>query len=393
MTAQNGSTKRVYLDYSASTPVAPEVVVAMEPYWSDVYGNAGAIHSEGVKAKEAITDARIACANLVHGNEDEIIFTSGGTESNSLAIYGPIKAARKAGRENKDIHVITSMVEHASVLDSFRDMENDGIAVSYLAPDKEGKITPESLQQALRQETVLISLMYVNSEIGTQYPLAEYAKVIREHKKKNNETVYPLFHTDASQGAVYCTIDVELLHVDLMTIDAQKMYGPKGIGFLYIRRGTPVAPILLGGDQERNMRAGTPNTPLIVGQAVALQLALDNRREETERVTTLRDYFIDRVLTEIPGAELNGARDERIAHNTNFAFKGQDAEMLVLRLDAQGIAASTKSACKGARGGSEVVRALGKGEEYAHSSIRFSLGRHTTKEDLDYTIETLKKVL
>ncbi len=382
--------KRIYLDHAASTPVFPEVVEAMLPYWNQEFGNAGGIHTEGVIAKRQIEEAREASAHLLSVKASDIIFTSGGTESNNLAIFGFADALIEKGTPLSDMHFITGAIEHASVLDCFKVLERRGAMLTVVPVTPDGFVTPESIASAITGKTVLVSIMYANSEIGTIQPIREIGEAIR--KASSARKIY--FHTDASQAPTYLSCHAESLGVDLMTIDAQKMYGPKGVGFLYIKNGTPIAPLMRGGSQERNLRPGTPDVPLLVGMALACDMVDAMRKEKVESVSKLRDHFIDRVLTEVPGADLNGARDRRLPNNANFSFPGLSGEMIVLALDQKGIAAATRSACHvGEKAGSHVIQALGKGDAYATSAIRFSLGRSTTLEEIDYTVDALTEIV
>ncbi len=394
----NTTLGRIYCDFAASTPVAPEVMAEMMPYWSEHFGNASAVHAEGRAAKEAIESARARCAEVIGGTANGIYFTSGGTEGNNFAVFGVVDAyLAKTGKSLNEVHIITLSVEHSSLLDCVRLLERRGASVTYLPVDREGRLDLNDLREALRPETVLVSLMLVNSEIGVVYPLKECVHIIREYRRiveqPDGTMMYPVFHTDASQGCVYLDCDVRKLGVDVITMDAQKVYGPKGVGFVHVARGVPIAPVLHGGGQERGLRPGTPNTPLIVGMAKAFELANERRDAEVERMTPLRDHFIDRVLAEVPGAELNGARDTRIANNASIAIPGKHAEMLLLRLDSMGIACSTKSPCKGVSGGSHVILALGKGEACATGTLRFSFGRSTTAQDIDRVVDALAEVV
>lgn len=380
----------IYLDHAASTPVLPSVLEAMAPFWSESFGNAGAIHSLGVLAKRALESAREECAKLLEVKATDIIFTSGGTESNNLAIFGLIEALAEKGTAYADMHCITGAVEHASVLDCFRALEKKGVKLTIVPVGEDGVLHADAVAEAIIPQTVLVSVMYANSEIGTIQPIREIAEAI--HAKAPTQKIY--FHTDASQAPVYLSCHADTLGVDLMTVDAQKMYGPKGSGFLYIKNGTPIMPLMRGGTQERGLRPGTPVTMLAVAMGKVCTIALHDRKDENERVTALRDYFISAIEKEIPTASLNGSRTNRLPNNVNFSFPGLSGEMIVLGLDQKGIAASTRSACHvGEKGGSHVVRALGKGEEYATSAVRFSFGRMTTKEDLEYAVRTLKEVV
>ncbi len=384
--------RRIYLDHAASTPVDERVIAAMQPYWSVSFGNQGAIHREGQEAKAAIESARERVAHLLNAHPDEITFTGSGTEANNLAIFGVVDAVcLSIDKDLSQVHLITSQVEHSSVLDCFKRLEEKGAQVTYLPVDEEGWVDPAVLGAALRNDTILVSLMYVNSEIGNVYPLSEFARVIKEHRRDRD--AYPLyFHTDASQGPTYVSCSVETVGVDLMTIDAQKMYGPKGVGALVHRRGVGLTPLLFGGGQEKGMRPGTPATPLIVALAESLALVTERREAEVERLTLLRDAFLADIEARVPAAHLNGPREGRSPANVSVSFPGFDAEELVLRLDAKGIAVSTKSVCRGTQGSSHVIAALGKGQEYATSMVRFSLGTATTEEDLRYTVDMLAMI-
>ncbi len=386
------SKSRIYLDHAASTPVLPEVMDRMAPYWNDVFANAGAIHSDGVKAKQALEDAREVCAKSLGVKSSDIIFTSGGTEGNNLAIFGLAESLLDSGLAYGDMHFITGAIEHASVLDCFKVLEKKGASFTIVPVGEEGLIYPEDVAAAITEKTVLVSIMYANSEIGTIQPIRDISEAIKKKIAGSAQKIY--FHTDACQAPVYLSCHADTLGVDLMTIDAQKLYGPKGSGALYIKQGTPIAPIMRGGNQERNLRPGTPVVMLAVGLAEALKIADLNRTEESERVLELRDYFIDEVLKEIPTAHVNGSRKNRLPNNANFSFPGKLAEMIVLGLDQKGISASTRSACHiNEKGGSHVVRALGLGEDYATSAVRFSLGRSTTKEMIDATVAALKETI
>jgi cysteine desulfurase len=382
--------ERIYLDHAASTPVLPEVLEAMAPYWNQTFANAGAIHEDGVRAKRALEEAREKCAKFLSVKSTDIIFTSGGTESNNLAIFGLVRALREKGVAYGDMHFVTGAIEHASVLDCFKVLEKEGASITIVEVGEDGIVAPEKIVSALTDKTVLVSIMYANSEIGTIQPIREIGEAIRKAGKA--QKIY--FHTDACQAPVYLHCQADTLGVDLMTIDAQKLYGPKGSGFLYVKNGTPIASIMQGGNQERSLRPGTPVVMLSVGAAKACEIAEESRKAESERVLALSEHFLERVLAEVPTAKLNGSRMNRLPNNANFSFLGSSAEMIVLALDQKGISASTRSACHiGEKGASHVVLALGKGEEYAKSAVRFTLGRQTTKEMMDTTVEALKEIL
>ena len=384
---------RIYMDYAAATPVDDAVLVAMQPYWQEQYGNAGALHTEGQQAKAAIEQAREICAQAAHAHSDEIIFTSGGTEGNNFAIFGVVRALEKTGKKVSDMHFITTEIEHSSVRDCFRVLKEQGAEVTHLPTLPDGRIDPEDIKKNIRENTVLVSVMYVNNEIGTVLPISEVGKVVRAYRSEH-KSAYPVFHVDACQAPLYLSCDVEKLGVDLMTVDGQKLYGPKGAGYLYQRRGTLLEPLLYGGNQERSMRPGTPVTPLIIGLAKAIELAEERREAETARLKALQEYFFERIEKEFAEAEINGSKEHRVPNNINVSFPGLDAESLLLQMDAKGIAISTRSACLfGTEGGSFVVTALGKDLSCATSSIRFTMGKGSTKEHVDRTIEALEEVV
>lgn len=385
--------KRIYLDHAASTPVDPDVLQAMQPYWNSDFANASAIHQEGVAAKRALENARAEVATVLSCQSEEITFVSGGTEANNLGILGVVHAwCREHDKELSDVHLITLSVEHSSVLDCFLELQSQGAQLTLLPVSSEGKLDLAEFRNALQENTVLVSIMQVNSEIGIHYPLSECARVVAEHRQVTGLS-YPYLHTDASQGPSYCEVNVQSLGVDLMTLDAQKIYGPKGIGALYHKKHVPLAPVLLGGGQERGLRPGTPAVGLAVGLTKALQLVTSRKTEVCERLEKLRVEFVTSVQENIADAKLNGSLTDSAPHIISFSFLGRDAEETVLRLDSKGIAVSTKSVCKGASGSSHVIAALGKGSEYATSMVRFSMGHATTKEDMERTFAALKEIL
>ena len=390
-----GKRKRIYLDYSAATPLDPDVLKKMEPYWNEHFGNAGALHQEGVESKRVLNEARKDIATSIFAKPEEIIFTASGTEGNSLAILGFMKSLEvrlgKDNKSNKDVHIITSSAEHPSALDCFRLFQNDGTSVDFIDFDSRGIINPKEIRKMLRKETVFISLSYVNNEIGTVQPIKEIAKEIRAHEKETGAKI--VFHIDASQAPLYFDCTPNNLGVDLMTIDGQKIYGPKGVCFLYKRNGVNIEPIMKGGNQEFGLRPGTENIPLIVGLKESFVKAVHNREQEVKDIKSLQDYFIALLEQHIPQAILNGDRELRSPNNVNISIPGMDNEYLVIALDEQGIAISTKSACLGHGNGthSYVIALLykDKGIDIAKSSVRFSLGRGITKKDIKYVISVL----
>ena len=387
------SKKRLYLDYAAATPLNSRVQRSMEQYWSDTFGNAGSLHKEGIAAKQALEHARGEIAKNIGARNSEIVFTSGSTESNNLAIFGTVAARQKEGVALRDMHAVTSVIEHPSVLNCFKELEEMGVRVTYLPVDRYGFVSAEAMYQSLLRETVIVSIMYANSEIGTVEPIAKIAHVVQKWRAENKQT-FPYIHTDASQTPLYLPCNTQSLGVDLMSLDAQKIYGPKGVGCLYIKNRVMINSIYKGGSQENNVSAGTENIPLIVGFSCALSIAISNRETEVKKVTLLRDYFIQELLRNIKGAELNGSAEKRIANNINVSIPGFESEFLVIALDDKGIATSSKSACIGEETEkSYVVSALGKNDTLASSSLRFSLGSATVKKDIAHTVKILCDIL
>lgn len=382
---------RIYLDNAASTAVDKKVVEAMKPYWNEKYGNAGGIlHSEGLEARDTIKKARSDLASYINSQENEVIFTSGGTEGNNLAILGVMRELDNSGVPIENTHIITTTIEHSSVLDIFKYLEKHGAKVSYVPVDENGLVKAEDIKDEINDNTVLVSIMMANNEIGTIQPIEEIGRMISSMKKGRDLPLY--YHTDASQASLFLKIDVNTLHADLITFDAQKMYGPKGVGFLYKHKDVKLQPLFIGGNQEFGLRPGTPNTPLIVGLHKTFELIEESREKNNVQMIEFRDYFI-KELEEL-GAKLNGDREKRIPSNINVSFSGIDSEFFVISLNEKGIACSTKSACIGPNtGGSYVIDALGKGKEESSSSVRFSLSKYTTKKELDTALKAIKEVL
>lgn len=385
---------RVYLDYAATTPVDPAVFAAMKPYFSRFFGNAMSIHSFGQTAQKAIDKARTQTSEFFHCQPHEIIFTSGATESNNLAIKGVVKSYYS--KFTKKPHIITTAFEHHCVLNACVSLEKENLAeVTYIKPDKEGLIRIRDIKKSIKPNTILISIMYVNNEIGIVQTIAEIGKLIKNINSKIPNTKYQiLFHTDATQAVNYFDCNVEKLGVDLLSMSAHKIYGPKGVGALYIKKGTPIKKIQDGGDQEYKMRAGTHNVPGIVGLGEALERITRNVKRETRKIEKLRDYLIKRILKEISGSHLNGSRKKRSPANANFRFDNVEGEGLILSLDMEGIAGSTGSACSsGALTPSHVLLSLGLKPEQVHGSLRLTLGKYTTKKEVDYAISRMKEAI
>ncbi|MEI6528708.1 MAG: cysteine desulfurase family protein [bacterium] len=393
--------KIIYLDNAATTPVRPEVFAVMKKHFSEDFGNPGSITKIGVTAKGAVLAARKTIADILAARPKEIIFTGSGTEANNLAILGVARDLEKKGHKISDLHFIATNIEHSSITECFKEIERLGGKVDYLPVQNSGLINPKDLRKALKDNTALVSIGYANGEIGIIQPIREIAKEVR-HAKKNNKLAkqdgpvlngLPYLHTDASQAAQYLNLNINQLGVDLMTIDAQKIYGPKGVGALFVKDGVEVEPIIFGGGQERGLRSGTENVAGIAGFAKALELVGKNKIKESKRVAILRDYFIKKIKQAIPKAILNGDEIDRLPNNVNISIPGIDAEFTVLCLDEKGIVCSTRSACVRDGDGSQVVRVLGGGEEVARSSLRFSLGIYTTKKDLDFAVKKLTDIV
>lgn len=366
--------KRIYMDHSATTPVAPEVLEAMLPYFTEMFGNASSLHSFGLEAKEALEESRSKVAALIGAQPEEIVFTSGGTESDNLALKGIANRSREKGKGN---HIITSVVEHPAILETCRKMETQGYEVTYLPVTRDGIIDPRTLESAIRKETVLISIMHANNEIGTIQPLKEIGEIAAE------KDIY--FHTDAVQSAGKIPIDVEDIGLDLLSTSAHKLYGPKGVGALYVRKGTRIESIVQGGGHEHGLRSGTENVAGIVGFARAADLALQEMNTEAKRLTDLRDKLARLVLKSVKDSWINGSMINRLPGNLNFGFRYVEGESLLLFLDSKGIGVSTGSACSSKKlEPSHVLLALGLKPEECHGSLRVTMGRANIEEDVDY---------
>ncbi len=373
----------IYLDHAATTYVRQEVLDAMIPCMTDIYGNPSSLHSFGQKAKKALDEARASVAASLHARPEEIFFTSGGTESDNWALRGVAKA-----RGGKGGHIITTKIEHPAVIHTAEELEKAGFSVTYLDVDSDGVVNLEQLKEALTGETILVSVMAANNEIGTIQPIEEIGRIVKQNSKA-------AFHVDAVQAAGAIEVNLEKWKdVDLLSISGHKFYGPKGVGVLYIRKGTRISSVVTGGSQERKKRAGTENVPGAVGLAKALELAVTEMPQESERLAALRDHLIERVLAEVPGSRLNGHRTNRLPNNANFSFDYIEGEGLLMHMSARGVAASTGSACSSASlEPSHVLLAIGLKHETAHGSFRVTTGKKTTMEDIDYTVEALKSVV
>ena len=373
--------KLIYLDNAATTKTAPEVVEAMLPYFSEAYGNPSSIYSLAGESRKAVDQARDTIAKALGARPEEIYFTAGGTESDNWALKAAAEFYRKKGN-----HIITTKIEHHAVLHSCQWLEKQGFEVTYLNVDENGVVRLEELKAAIRPTTILISVMYANNEIGTIQPIREIGEIAHEHGI--------LFHTDAVQAFGQLPIQVDDCHIDMLSASGHKLNGPKGIGFLYIRKGVKIRSFIHGGAQERKRRAGTENVPGIVGLGKAVERAVGTMEERTETERRLRDYLIDRVLKEIPYARLNGHRSQRLPGNANFSFQFIEGESLLIMLDMEGICGSSGSACtSGSLDPSHVLLAIGLPHEIAHGSLRLTLNEEVTKEELDYVVDTLKRIV
>ena len=389
--------KKIYLDYAATTPVDKEVLKEMLPYFSEKFGNAMSIHSFGQEALQAVDVARGKIADFFACTPAEIIFTSGATESNNLTIKGVLRSYfSKAENTNKKPHIITSAFEHHCVLDSCKAVEKENVAeVSYIKPGKDGIMRVSDIEKAIKPNTILISIMYVNNEIGTVQPIEKIGKLIKKiNVQKNSVDFKIIFHTDATQAVNYFDCNVDKLGVDLLSMSAHKIYGPKGIGMLFVRKGTAIRKIQDGGDQEYKMRAGTHNVTGIVGFGKAIEILKKNFNRDAQRVQKLRNYLTEKVLREIPNVILNGSKLKRSPNNTNFSFRDIEGEGLLLSLDMDGVACSTGSACSsGALSASHVLLSIGLKPEQAHGSLRMTLGKYTTKGELDIVVKKIKSTV
>ncbi len=376
----------IYLDHASTTPVRPEVLEAMLPYFSEKFGNPSSLHSFGEEAKKAIENSKKTIATILNCKTDELIFTSGGTESCNLAILGYCRANKEKGN-----HIITSQVEHPAVLECFKQLEKEGFDVTYLEVDEYGMVQPEVFKQAIRENTIFASFIYANNEIGTINTIAELGKIARKHNV--------IFHTDACQAGCYLPLDIQELHVDIMTLNGSKIYGPKGIGLLFFKLPPTThyqlpAPILHGGGQQKGLRSGTENVPSIVGFAKALELAQAEKESESKKLRELQNYFLKHHRLQTTDFRLLGHPSLRLPNHISIAFPNIEADALVLYLSQAGIAVSTGSACASMKNeGSHVIEALKVPKEYQEGSIRITMGRSTRKEDLEKCLEVLKEKL
>ena len=373
--------KKVYLDYAATTPTDPLVSAAMEPYFFEKFGNASSLHAYGQEAKKALEDSRQTLADFIGAKPEEIVFTSGGTESDNSALLGVAYALEKKGN-----HIITSVIEHHAISEPAKFLEKKGFKVTYLGVDKDGLVSPDDLKKAITDKTILISVMHANNEIGTLQPITQLGKLAKD------KGIY--FHTDAVQTLGHLPLNVDELNVDLLSLSAHKFYGPKGVGALYVRKGTRLETFMRGGDQERGRRASTHNIPAIVGLAKAIELCQNKMAGEIKFQSALRDRLIKEIPIRIPEVRLNGHPQQRLPNSVNFSIKYIEGESILLSLDMLGIACSTGSACTSSSlEPSHVLLAIGLDHETAHGSLRITLGRWTKESDIDYLLEKLPPVV
>ena len=373
--------KLIYLDNAATTATRPQVLEAMLPYFGEYYGNAASIYRFAGKSTKAVDEARRTVADALGAKKGEIYFTGGGSESDNWALKATAFAKKEKGK-----HIITSKIEHHAILHTCQFLEQNGFEVTYLDVDENGLVQPEKLEQAIREDTILVSIMFANNEIGTIQPIAELAEIAHKHGA--------LFHTDAVQAFCHVPIDVNELEIDMLSASGHKFGGPKGVGIMYLRDTVKIGSFIHGGAQERGKRAGTHNTPGIVGFAKAVELATANMEESARKETELRDYLIDGILAKVPYTRLNGHRTKRLSNNANFSFRFIEGESLLILLDQHGICGSSGSACtSGSLDPSHVLLAIGLPHEIAHGSLRLTLSAETTKEEIDYTIETVAKIV
>lgn len=395
--------KRIFLDYASTTPLDKRVLAKMLPYLKNEFGNPSALYKEGVEAKKAVAGARETIARLLNIRHEEMVFTASGTEADNLALIGLFNNFKKSFAEkNLKPHIITSVIEHPGILETCKYIEQQGGEVSYIEVDESGIVDPEKIKVALRPNTILVSIMLANNEIGTIQPIRDISRVVKEYREINT-TEFPYMHTDASQAANYCDLSFQKLGVEMMTLDASKIYGPKGIGLLAVRRLVPLTPIIFGGGQEKNLRSGTENVPAIIGMSEALAITQAMREKESERLRELQDYFFDSVIKISPNVLINGDRNYRLPNNVNICIPGLDAEFAVIKLDNAGISCSSASSCMNLSENSysyvidelDKVRNKVKNEQKScrESSLRFTFGRLTTKRELGLTLEKIRLII
>lgn len=382
--------KKIYMDHAAATPVDSAVFDAMKPYFSTVYANPSALHKSGVASRNAIEAARKSVAKALQTEPYTITFTAGSTEGNNMAVLG---LARKHASIGK--HIISARTEHQSVLQPLAQLEREGFEITYVPVDNAGRVTVNDIVAVIRPDTTLITLMYANNEIGTVTPIAEIGKAVLKHRKQN-KSQYPYFHTDATQAINYLDINVERLHVDIMTFNAAKIYGPKGVGAMYKRKGVEIEPIVFGGGHEDGLRSGTENTPAIVGLAASLEMVRKDWEKESDRLADLQALFMKKLSETFPDMLMNGPEvgADRLPNNIHGSFAGLEGEQIALYLDAEGVECSTTSACESEKGSaSHVLAACGISQDMATGAVRFTLGRSTTQNEVETAVTAVEKVI
>jgi len=373
--------KLIYLDNAATTKTSEEVVAAMLPYFTEYYGNPSSVYEFASESKKAVSNARRTIAETLGAQENEIYFTAGGSEADNWALKATAEAYQSKGK-----HIITTKIEHHAILHTAEYLEKRGFEITYIGVDENGVVKVDELEKAIRPDTILISVMFANNEIGTIQPIKEIGEIAKKHSV--------LFHTDAVQAYGQLPINVDELHIDMLSSSGHKLNGPKGIGFLYIRKGVKIRSFVHGGAQERKRRAGTENVPGIVGYGKAAEIAAKTMKERTAKEIELRDHLIDRVLAEVPYTRLNGHRTNRLPNNANFSFQFVEGESLLILLDNNGICASSGSACtSGSLDPSHVLLAIGLPHEIAHGSLRLTLSAETTMEDIDFVVDCIKQII
>lgn len=388
------------MDFASATPLNPKVLKEMQKGFS-AYGNPSAPHEEAREARELVEDARVRIARSLGTKSDSLIFTGSGTESNNLAVHGVVKALIKRGVKSKDLHVITSSFEHPSLGESVTSLVEEGVQISFVEPNEEGIITPEAVKKLIRPETVLVSLVAVQSEIGQIQPLKDIRRMLDEYREKREqaaqpfapEAAFPVFHADASQSPLFIDLSPDRIGVDLASYDAQKIMGPKGVGLLYKQSSVPLEPLIKGGKQERGLRPGTENVVGILGMAKAFELADDGRTARIKSTAKVRDYLISLLQKELPQVELNGGIKHRIANNVNISIPGADGDYLAVLMDKEGVAVSARSSCIASGTASQAVASLGKGDGEARGTLRFTLAPWASKWDVRRAVDALKKSL
>ena len=383
----SASEKLIYVDHAATTPVREEVLSAMLPYFSGAFGNPSGLYAVAQEARKAVDDSRETVARCLGARMSEVVFTSGGTESDNAAVKGVAFAMRNVGK-----HVITTAVEHHAVLHACHQLEQFGFDVTYLPVDEYGLVDPDDVGRAITDQTVLVSVMLANNEIGTVQPISDISRVVKAEAARRGQTI--TMHTDAVQGGAFLDLDVKVLGVDMLSLSAHKFYGPKGVGALYVGRGTPFEPLQIGGGQERQRRSGTENVPGIVGMAEALRLAAEERESESKRLIDLRDMIASGIGETVEDVYFNGHPTRRLPNNVNVSFKGVEGEPVLLGLDFAGISASSGSACSSASlEPSHVLLAIGRSADVAQGSLRITLGRDNTEDDADYLLSVLPEIV